>query len=85
MRGPPGAFSDSSCIGVVLTVFVVLSNCAFYRRPYPVLQWRFQVPRVPVRLVSDAFDSIACLTWCIGIRQKAKEWVLYQMYNLDCL
>ena len=42
------------------------------------MQWRFQAPCVPVRRGSDACDSIARMTWWLGIRQFAKGWVLYR-------
>ena len=49
-----------------------------FLRPYPVLRWRLQVPCVPARHFSDAFDSIARLMWWFGTRQFAKGRALYR-------
>ena len=60
--------NDLRRAAVPFCVFCFAFSPAILFRPYPVLQWRFQVPCVPHRRDSDAFDSIACLTWCLGMR-----------------
>ena len=73
----------ASRMRTLLFCFCLHQQCSFFRH-YPVLQWRLRAPCVPARLDSDAFDSIACMTWCSGMRQYAKGWVLCRMVRLFC-
>ena len=69
---PRGAFSDSSCSGVVFIMSFATNSVVFAGIT--------QSCGGVFRSLAFLFDEI-CLTWCIGMRQHAKWWVLYRTYR----